>query len=130
VIPAILTGPAVGAALVLAGVAWLHLVHNPGVRARHAAEIAAATAAAMAEHQAAALGAVEAATAAAQARDAERTVIRERIIRVPVTTACADSPAVAAALYGLRGRPAGAGAPAGAAVPAGLPAPAGPARQP
>lgn len=129
-LPAILHGPAIGAALVLGGMAWLLLFHNPGVRARHAAEIAAATAAAVAEHQAAALRAVEAAESARQERDAARAAIRERIVRVPVTTACADSPALRVALDGLRAGPAGAGGSPGAAVPARLPAPAGPARRP
>ncbi len=129
-LPSIALGPAIGAAVVLAAAAWLHLIHNPAVRARHAAEIAAATAAAVAEHQAAAVRAVEAAAEAQRERDAARAAIRERIVRVPVTTACAASPAVAAALDGLRAGPAGAGAPAGAARPAGLPAAAGPPRQP
>jgi hypothetical protein len=129
-IPPILIGPAIGAGLVLAVLGWVQLIYVPAIRAEYAAEIAAATAAAQAQHQADALRAVEAAGAAQQERDAARIVIRERIIRVPVTTACAASPAVAAALDGLRRAPAGAGAPAGAALPAGLPAPAGPARQP
>jgi len=129
-IPPILIGPAIGAGLVLAVLGWVQLIYVPAIRAEYAAEIAAATAAAQAQHQADALQAVEAAGVAQQERDAARIVIRERIIRVPVATACAASPAVAAALDGLRRAPAGAGAPAGAALPAGLPAPAGPARQP
>lgn len=129
-IPPLFLGPAIGASLVLAAVAWLHLIHNPAVRARHAAEIAAATAAAVAEHQAAALAAVQAAAAAQRERDEARAAIRERIVRVPVTTACAASPAVAAAIDGLRAGGAGAGAPPRPAGPAVLPAPAAPARQP
>jgi hypothetical protein len=127
-IPPFLVGPAIGAgalALGLAlGVAWLKGIHEPAIRAEYAAELAAATAKAQAEFQSAALEAVEAAQAAARARQAERVVVRERIIREPVTTACVDSPSVVAALDGLRSRPAGPGAPGGAALPAGLPAPA------
>jgi hypothetical protein len=130
VIPPILLGPAIGAALVLGVLAWGKLIYEPAIRAEYAAELAAATAAAQAQHQADALRAVEAAGAAQQQREAARTVIRERIVRVPVTMACAASPAVAAALDGLRRGSAGAGAPAGAAVPAGLPAATRPARQP
>ncbi len=53
--------------------------------------------------------------------------IRERIIHVPVTTACASSPAVRAALDGLQSiaGPAGGGDPqAKRGAPAALPAPA------
>ena len=122
--PPFLVGPAIGAAVVVAGLVWLKAIHEPAIRAEYAAELAAATAKAQAEFQSAALDAVEAAQAAAQARNAGRVVVRERIIREPVTTACVGSPSVVAALDGLRSRPAGPGAPGGAALPAGLPAPA------
>lgn len=130
-LPSFLIAPAAGAGVALAivagGVAWAKLSYEPAIRAEYAAEIAALTAARRAADQDAALRAVEAAGAAQNARTAERTIIRERIIRVPITTACADSPAVGVALDGLRARPAGAGAPARAGDAAGLPGATGPA---
>jgi hypothetical protein len=124
-LPAALAGPALGAAILLAAAssayAWLRLIHEPAIRAEYAAELAAATAEAHARLQAAALTVAEAANADQAAREARRIEIRERIVRVPVTSACADSPAVRAALGGLRARPADPGAPAGAALPAGVP---------
>lgn len=124
-IPAALMSPATGAAALgvalAAGWAWLHWSYKPAIRAEYAAEIAAATDAALAQHQAIALTIVEAAQADQVAREKRRVEIRERIVRVPVTAACADSPAVRAALDGMRARPTGAGARPGAAVPAGVP---------
>lgn len=126
VLPAALRGPVLGVVLaVLAlsgGWAWLRLVHDPAVRDALRAEIAAQTAAELAEHQRAALAAMAALEADVARRAAETATIRKRIVRVPIATACAGSPAVAAALDGLRHAPRRAGAPAGAGPAAGLPA--------
>jgi hypothetical protein len=124
VIPPVLIGPALGAAAVLAVVGYVQLIYVPAIRAEYAREIAAATAVAVAEHQAAALQAAEAAAEAQRERDAARASIREKIIRVPVTTACVDSPALRAALDGLR-RPSGVGGSSGAGVSADVPSRAG-----
>ena len=125
-LPTALRGPALGvvlAAVVASGAwAWLRLVHDPSVRDALRAEIAAQTAAELAEHQRAAVVALADLEADIARRTAATVTIRERIIRVPVTVACAASPAVAAALDGLRHAPGGAGAPPGAAAAAGLPA--------
>jgi hypothetical protein len=121
VIPGFLIGPAIGAAIAAAVYGWVVLVHNPGVRAEMQAEISAAvtTERLRLEHLASAALAAQAAESAE--REAGRVVTRERIIRVPITTACAASPAVRHAVDSLRQPPAGPGAPSGAGVSAGVP---------
>lgn len=125
-LPAALRGPAFGVALAAVAIAgawsWLRLVHDPAVREALRAEIAAQTAAELAAHQRAALDALAALEADIARRTAAQTQVRERIVRVPVATACAGSPAIGAALDGLRHAPGRAGAPAHPAQPAGLPA--------
>lgn len=120
-IPAPLIVAGLGAAAVLAVVGWVQFVFVPNIRAEHAREIAAATAVAVAEYQVAALQASEAAAEAQRERDEARLAIRERIIRVPVTTACAASPAIVAALGGLRRGASGAGGTSDPARPADVP---------
>ena len=124
-IPPFLIKPAIGAAAVvaLAGAffGWLHFVHDPDIRAAYVAEIAALTAKQQAADQAAALAAVQQAGAEQAQREATRTIIRERIIRVPVTMACASSNSIGVAFDGLRAGGSGAGAPSDPAIPAGLP---------
>lgn len=133
-IPPFLIKPAIGAAAVvaLAGAffGWLHFVHDPDIRAAYVAEIAALTAKQQAADQAAALAAVQQAGAEQAQREATRTIIRERIIRVPVTMACANSNAIGVAIDGLRTGGSGAGAPSDPAIPAGLPGTAGAAPRP
>ena len=128
-IPAPLIVAGLGAAAVLAVVGWVQFVFVPNIRAEQAREIAAATAVAVAEYQVAALQASEAAAEAQRERDEARLAIRERIIRVPVTTACADSPSVRVALDGLR-RPSGDRGASGAAGPADVPGRAGASARP
>ena len=128
-IPAQLIAPALGAAAVAGVVLWVQFVFVPNIRAEQAREIAAATAVAVAEYQTAALQASEAAAEAQRERDAARLAIRERIIRVPIKTACADSPAVAVALDGLR-RPPGSGGTSSSGKPADVPSGAGTAARP
>lgn len=104
-----LAAGAVGVAAVVAGfLLWL-ASHDAGLRETWAAEQRLAVAEAVEMQRvrgdAAAAAAVEAARAAALA-DAP---IREVIRRVPVQTACAASPAVRAALDGLRQAAPGAG---------------------
>ena len=119
-------GPFAGlswAALALAGAwAWLGLVHDPAVRREYAAERDAQVAAAVAQHQARAIAAMADLEMQQRQAAAQVATVRERIIRVPVTTACAASPAVSAAIGSLRPPPGGAGAPGHPAAPAGLPA--------
>ena len=93
VIPAPLLAPALGAAAMVAlagaGWGWLRLVHDPGIRAEYQAKLDAEVAAARLADQAAALQAMENMQALHRAQLAEAATIRERIIRVPVTTSCA-----------------------------------------
>lgn len=105
--------PLIGAAVVVAAALafwWWLASHDASLRAAWVAEQTAAVAAAVEEQRrkgdAAAVAAADAARAAALA-DAP---IREVIRRVPVQTACSASPAVAAALRGLRNPSPGPGA--------------------
>lgn len=131
-IPPALIGPAMGAALVLfaaaGGWSWLRLVHDPAIRAEYAAELEAQVAAEREAGQRHAMRVLAEADAEHRRRLAEASTLRERIIRVPVTTACAASPAVAAVLDGLRPGPGAAGAARDPAAAARLPAPAPAAR--
>jgi hypothetical protein len=121
VIPGFLIGPVIGAAIAAAVYGWVVLVHNPGVRAELQAEISAAVTTERLRLEQLASAALAAQAAESAEREAGRVVTRERIIRVPVTTACAGSPAVRHAVDSLRQPPAGPGAPSGAGVAAGVP---------
>ena len=123
-IPGFLIGPAIGAAIAAAVYGWVVLVHNPGVRAELQAELQAAVTTERLRLEQLASAALAAQAAESAEREAGRVVTRERIIRVPITTACAASPAVRHAVDSLRQPIAGAAAPPGAAQPARLPAPA------
>ena len=127
-IPPFLAGPLFGAAgMALAGAAffgWLHLIHDPNVRAAQVAEIAAAVAAQRAEDAAAATAALEAQAAATAAQVAALTTTRQRISRAPVSSVCAASPAIRDALSGVRSLAAGAGAAGNPPVAPILPTPA------
>jgi hypothetical protein len=124
-IPAALLSPVAGAvALAVAasgGVAWLRLVHDPGIRAEYQAKLDAEIAAARIADQQKALAAIATLEAEHRMELAAAATTRERIIRVPITTACAAAPAVVAALDGLRARASGAGATGSASGHAGVP---------
>lgn len=120
-IPGFLIGPAIGAAIAAAVYGWVTLVHDPAVRAAHTAELQAAVTTERLRLEQLASAALAAQAAETAERAAVRVVTRERIVRVPVTTACAAAPAVAAALDGLRQPTARAAAPPGAGQPARLP---------
>jgi hypothetical protein len=115
----------------LAGGVWLVGEHDARVLAEaRAAEQAAQIAAIQADHTRE-VTALQASAADFQARAARTTAIRSSIDAAPHTMGCADSPAIGAALDGLRRHPAASGAgaaPGRAAGPAGLPGPAGAAR--
>lgn len=129
-IPPALVGPALGAALLAvaasSGYAWLRLSHDPAIRAEYQAKLDAQVAAARIEDQQRALESLANLEAEHREQLAAASTIREKIIRVPVTTACAASPAVAAALDGLRAGPGGESAPGGAPAAAGVPGRASP----
>lgn len=124
-IPSALLSPALGAGvLAVAGAAfwaWLVLLHDPAIRAEYQAKLDAQVAAARIEDQRLALARMAEVEEEHRQQLAAAATIRERIIRVPVTTACVASPAVAAALDGLRGSAGGHGAPGGAPAAPGVP---------
>lgn len=94
---------------------------------RHAAELRAAQAEAAVAGRDLAIAVLERVGAAAEARAASFNAIRRTVDAAPTSRACADSPAVRAALAGLRDRPGAAG---GAGQPAGVPSRAGGAGRP
>lgn len=120
--PAILLSPLARwavVALVLAGLAgWLWLERDW----RAAAETRAATAERAVAGRDKAIAALERSAADAAARTARFQPVRRAVDAAPSSRLCAAAPAMAAALDGLRTRPAAAG---GAADPAGVPAGAG-----
>lgn len=123
---ALLTGPmgkligygALAVALVLGGWYALH-EHDQRVLAEQAATEAAVVAAQQIADARKAAAAVQADAAAAIARAAMAATVKGNIDHAPITYACAQSPAVRAALDGLPGASsAGGGAPGGAGKPA------------
>lgn len=117
-----------GVALIVFGAGRLWLAqHDAGIVAEWQAAQASAVAVAREQEHAAAVAALEAAQRDASERTRVVTVVKERIAHVPVQTGCVRSPAISAALDGLRqsaGGRAGA-APGGAPLPVGLPGRAG-----
>lgn len=113
-IPPFLIGPLAGAAgMLLAGSlgwGWLHLVHDPGVRAEMQAKISAAVAAQQALDHAAATAALEAQAEATAAQVARMTTARRSIANAP-PAACPVAPAALRAAVLREPRPAGAAAP-------------------
>ena len=105
---------------------WLR-EHDGRLLAEQAAREAAVVAADRVKQAEAGAAAVQAEATAQIARITATSRTRQEIARAPVTFACAASPAVAAALRGLRPDPApGPGAPGSAPVAAGVPAAAHP----
>jgi hypothetical protein len=93
-------------ALAIAGIAelgWLVVSeHDAGIAAGIANREAQAHQAEIIARQSVALAALDKASGLALARQGAATLIRERIIREPIQTACVASPAVRDALDGLR----------------------------
>lgn len=119
----------VGALAVIAAAAFIVHEHDARIRAEDAAHVAAVTAAEELRQSKANAAALSVSLADAQARATATATTKTEIARAPVTNGCAASPAVAAALDGLR-RAAGAGSgapanPGGAVV---VPAAAGSAK--
>ena len=109
-IPPVLVGPAIGVAVVLAGLGWLRLVHDPAVRAAQVAEIAAVVAQERERQHQAATAALEAQAVAQAALDAALTQTRRRIANA-APTACAVAPDGLRAAILREPRPARAGPP-------------------
>jgi hypothetical protein len=121
--PAFLLSPltrwlAIGVVVLVLGAAW-----RVEAARREGAELRAASAEAAVIGRDRAIAVLEAAATAAAERTARFQPIRRAVDAAPSSRACADAPAIRAALDGLRASPAGAAG--GAAHAAGLPAGAG-----
>lgn len=105
-IPATLTPaflvPAVALSVMAGGYSWLKFVHEPNIRSAYAAELAIQAEREKARLQALSIQVLEAQAEAQKARDAADQAIRRSIARAPQTASCASSPAMRAALDGLR----------------------------
>ena len=121
ILPSFLSLPVVLVGMVSSGYLWLKFVHEPNIRSAYAAELAAQVAQEKARLQEASLATLEAYQKAQQERQKDTVVIRESVARVPQTASCASSPAMRAALDGLRGAATSHPASAGAAKPTHLP---------
>jgi hypothetical protein len=105
-IPPVMVGPLIGAGIVLAGGiagwTWLTQIHNPAIRKEYAAELQAQVDQAVIQEKSRAIAVLMDAERQHQERLAQVSTVRERIIRVPVSSVCASSPAISAALDGMR----------------------------
>lgn len=123
-IPALLapafTIPTVALSAFAGGYLWLKFVHEPNIRSAYAAELAAQVAQEKARLQEASLAALEAYQKAQQERQQTTVIIRESVARAPQTASCASSPAMRAALDGLRGASTNPSTPANPAKPTDL----------
>lgn len=107
---ALLSGPigriglyvAAAMAVLAAGALWFH-EHDQRIRAEDAARVAAVTAAAELANVRAGAAALSASLADAEARASRVVTLKTEVARAPVTQACVNSPALRAALDGLRG---------------------------
>jgi hypothetical protein len=128
-IPGFLVQPAIGAALLAVAAAggwgWLKLSHDPAIRAEVVAEITAATQAAQLEAEAKNRRALEDMAAELRMKDMDLAATREAVRRAPVTKSCMASPAMRAALAGVRKSRSGAGKAGGPGKSPGLSAGAG-----
>lgn len=121
ILPSFLSLPVVLVGMVSSGYLWLKFVHEPNIRSAYAAELAAQVAQEKARLQEASLATLEAYQKAQQERQKGTVIIRESVARAPQTASCASSPAMRAALDGLRGAATSHPASAGAAKPTHLP---------
>ncbi len=119
--PAILT-PALAFGAIASSYLWLKTIHEPNIRAAYAAEIQVITEREKARLQETSIAILEAQHEAQKAREASIQVIYRTVANAPQATSCASSPAMRAALDGLRASSGGAGAPANPAKPTSLPA--------
>lgn len=116
------TIPAVALSAFAGGYLWLKMIHEPNIRSAYAAEITLQTEREKARLQTLSIQVLEAQAEAQKARDAADQAIRRSIARAPQTTSCASSPAMRAALDGLRAATPSHPAPTHPAKPSDLPA--------
>lgn len=116
-----LTLPVLLVSLVSSGYLWLKFLHEPAIRREYAAELSAQVAQERARLQEESQITLEAYHRAQQERQQAVTVIREGVARAPQSISCVSSPAMRAALDGLRGASASPPTPANPAKPPSVP---------
>ena len=114
--------PAVALTVIAGAYSWLKFIHEPNIRSIYANELAIQTEREKARLQTLSIQVLEAQAEAQKARDAADQAIRRSIARAPQTTSCASSPAMRAALDGLRAATPSHPAPTHPAKPSDLPA--------
>ena len=116
-----LTLPVLLVSLVSSGYLWLKFLHEPAIRREYAAELSIQVAQERARLQEESQITLEAYHRAQQERQQAVTVIREGVARAPQSISCVSSPAMRAALDGLRGASASPPTPANPAKPPSVP---------
>lgn len=116
-----LTLPVLLVSLASGGYLWLKFLHEPAIRREYATELSIQVAQERARLQEESQITLEAYHRAQQERQQATIVIRESVIRAPQTVSCISSPAMRAALDGLRGASASPPAPANPAKPPSVP---------
>ena len=107
--------------LVSGGYLWLKFLHEPAIRREYAAELSAQVAQERARLQEVSQITLEAYHKTQQERQQAVTVIREGVARAPQSVSCVSSPAMRAALDGLRGASTGSPTPANPPKPTHVP---------
>lgn len=116
-----LTLPVLLVSLVSGGYIWLKFLHEPAIRREYATELSIQVAQERARLQEESQITLEAYHRAQQERQQAVTVIREGVARAPQSISCVSSPAMRAALDGLRGASASPSTPANPAKPPSVP---------
>ena len=115
------TIPAVALSAFAGGYLWLKLIHEPAIRREYATELSIQVAQERARLQEESQITLEAYHKTQQERQQAVTVIREGVARAPQSISCVSSPAMRAALDGLRGASASPPASADTAKPPSVP---------
>ena len=116
-----LTLPVLLVSLVSGGYLWLKFLHEPAIRREYATELSILVAQERARLQEESQITLEAYHKTQQERQQAVTVIREGVARAPQSISCVSSPAMRAALDGLRGASASPPAPTDTAKPPSVP---------
>jgi len=120
-ISSFLTLPILLVSLVSGGYLWLKFLHEPAIRREYAAELSVQVAQERARLQEESQITLEAYHKTQQERQQAVTVIREGVARAPQSVSCVSSPAMRAALDGLRGASTGSPTPADPPKPPSVP---------
>ena len=116
-----LTLPVLLVSAVSGGYLWLKFLHEPAIRREYATELSIQVAQERARLQEESQITLEAYHKTQQERQQAVTVIREGVARAPQSISCVSSPAMRAALDGLRGASASPPTPANPAKPLSVP---------